>query len=57
MLVRRKVLAQRVYEPIERFSSLLQKYNEAIDMTHLYVLREDFAAAKEAVADLLDPTA
>lgn len=50
MLVRRKVLAQRVYEPIERFSSLLKKYNEAIDMTHLFVLREDFAAAKEAFA-------
>jgi HD superfamily phosphohydrolase len=55
MLVRRKVLAQRVYEPIERFSSLLQKYNEAIDMTHLFVLREDFAKAKEAVAKFQQP--
>jgi HD superfamily phosphohydrolase len=52
MLVRRKVLADRVYEPIERFSDLLTKYNEAIDMTHLYVLREDFAAAKEVVAGI-----
>lgn len=49
MFVRRKVLGRYIYEPIERFSALLNKYNEAIDMTHLYVLREDLSAAKGVI--------
>ena len=52
MFVRRKVLGRHIYEPIERFSALLNKYNEAIDMTHLYVLREDLVKAKEVIAKL-----
>lgn len=40
MLVRRKVLGQFIYEPIEKYSSLLQKYNEVIDLSFLYVLPE-----------------
>lgn len=52
MFVRRKVLGRHIYEPIERFSALLNKYNEAIDMTHLYVLREDLPKAKEVIAQL-----
>jgi HD superfamily phosphohydrolase len=49
MLVRRKQFGKYVYEPIERFSALLTKYNESIDMTHLYVLPEDYAAAKQVI--------
>ncbi len=49
MLVRRKSLGHYVYEPIESYSALLNKYNEAIDMTYLYVLREDYAAAKTVI--------
>lgn len=52
MLVRRKMLGKFVYEPIERYSDLLTKYNEAIDVTHLYVLPEDYAAAKTAIAPI-----
>jgi hypothetical protein len=52
MLVRRKMFGKFVYEPIEKYSALLTKYNEAIDVTHLYVLPEDFAAAKAAIAPI-----
>lgn len=50
MLVRRKMFGKYLYEPIERFSALLTKYNESIDMTHLYVLQEHYADAKVAIA-------
>ncbi len=50
MLVRRKMFGQYRYEPIERYSALLTKYNEAIDMTNLFVLPEHYAAAKTAIA-------
>lgn len=46
MLVRRKMLGKHVYEPIEKYSSLLNKYNEVIDSTNLYVLPEDYEATK-----------
>lgn len=49
MLVRRKVFGKHTYEPIEKFSALLNKYNEAIDMTHLFVLREDHHAAQKVI--------
>ena len=49
MLVRRKMFGKYRYEPIERYSALLTKYNEAIDMTHLYVLPEHYASAKAAI--------
>lgn len=52
MFVRRKMFGKFVYEPIEKYSALLTKYNEAIDLTHLYVLPEDFAAAKTAIAPI-----
>ena len=50
MLVRRKMFGKFVYEPIERYSALLTKYNEAIDMTHLFVLPENYASAKAAIS-------
>jgi hypothetical protein len=39
-----------VFEPIEQFSALLTKYNESIDMTHLFVLPEHYASAKAAIS-------
>lgn len=50
MLVRRKIFGKHHYEPVEKFSALLNKYNEAIDMSHLFVLREDHHAAQKVVA-------
>ena len=50
MQVRRKVFGKHHYENIEKYSDLLNKYNEAIDMTHLYVLREDVGKAKEVIS-------
>ncbi len=52
MLVRKKVFGAAVYEPIERHSSLLNKYNEVIDLTNLYVLPEHVAAAMKAIEPL-----
>jgi HD superfamily phosphohydrolase len=52
MLVRKKLLGGRIYEPIELYSSLLNKYNEAIDLTHLYVLPEHSDAAQRTIAHL-----
>lgn len=52
LLVRRKVLGRFVYDPIGRYSSLLVKYNEIIDLTHLYVLREDADDAGRALKTL-----
>jgi len=54
MLVRRKLLGRFVFDPIGRYSSLLTKYNEIIDLTHLYVLREDADAANAALKGLAD---
>lgn len=54
MLVRRKVLGRFVYDPIGRYSSLLVKYNEIIDLTHLYVLGDDAEIASQALSKLAD---
>lgn len=50
MLVRKKLLGAHVYEPVELYSSLLNKYNEAIDLTNLYVLHEHKEDAKKVIA-------
>lgn len=52
MLVRRKLLGELIYAPIEQYSSLLNKYNEVIDATHLYVLPEHAAAAMKVIHSL-----
>jgi HD superfamily phosphohydrolase len=52
MLVRRKMFGEYRYEPIEHYSALLTKYNEAIDMTHLFVLPEHYDAAMIAIAPI-----
>ena len=49
MLVREKRLGQVVYTPIERYSSLLKRYNEAVDIENLYVLPEHVDLAEAAI--------
>jgi len=46
LLVRRKMFGRIVYEPIGRYSDLLNKYNEVIDQSNIYVLREDYVDAQ-----------
>jgi hypothetical protein len=52
LLVRAKRLGRLVFTPIEKYSSLLKKYNEVIDMANLYVLPEHFKSAMSALEKL-----
>lgn len=45
ILVARKILDRLQYVPVETVSTLLQKYNEQIDRTNVYVLREHYQDA------------
>ncbi len=47
LLVRRKLFGNFLFEPIEQYSPLLQKYSEVIDLNNLYVLPSDWAKAKK----------
>lgn len=49
MLVREKRLGRVAYTPIERYSGLLKRYNEAVDIVNLYVLPEHLDAAESAI--------
>ncbi len=49
LLVREKRLGEIVFTRIQRYSALLKKYNEALDIVNLYVLPEHAAAAMRAV--------
>lgn len=49
MLVREKRLGKLSFTPIERYSGLLRRYNEALDIENLYVLPEYLDAAEEAI--------
>ncbi len=57
LLVRRKMFGRIVFEPVERYSELLNKYNEVIDLSNLYVLREHLPAAQKVIQDLGWPMA
>lgn len=52
LLVRRKLLGRFVYEPVESYSSLLNKYNEVIDQSHLYIAPGDEDKAREIALGL-----
>jgi HD superfamily phosphohydrolase len=52
LLVREKRLGEIIYTPIQRYSSLLKKYNEALDIVNLYVLPEHYQAALGAAKRL-----
>lgn len=47
ILVAQKFLRRTEYAPIERVSTLLQKYNEQIDLVYVYVFRGDYRRALE----------
>ena len=49
----RKLLGQRLLEPIAHYSNLLQKYNEEIDITHVYVRRADWPRLEPRLAALV----
>lgn len=49
LLVRRKMFGKVFYEPIEKYSSLLKRYNEIIDLANLYVLPENWLKAKKII--------
>lgn len=49
LLVREKRLGKIVFTPIQKYSSLLKKYNEALDIVDLYVLPEFTETAMRAV--------
>lgn len=53
MLVRRKMFGKFVYETIEEYSALLNKYNEVIDMSNLYVLPDYYNRAKGVIAKMV----
>jgi HD superfamily phosphohydrolase len=52
LMVRRKMFGRIVFEPVERYSELLHKYNEVIDLSNLYVLRENLPAAQKVIQDI-----
>lgn len=52
LYARRKIFGQPTLEPIARYSDLLQKYNEQIDLTHVYVRREDWPRLAPRLAPL-----
>ncbi|MFH1047218.1 MAG: HD domain-containing protein [Patescibacteria group bacterium] len=52
LLVRRKMFGHIAFEPVERYSELLNKYNEVIDLSNLFVLREHMPAAQKVIHDL-----
>lgn len=52
LLVRRKMFGRIVFEPIGKYSDLLNKYNEVIDQSNIYVLREDYVDAQAALKQM-----
>lgn len=49
LVVREKNLGRIVFTPVERYSALLKKYNEVIDIVNLYVLPEHLEAALRVI--------
>jgi HD superfamily phosphohydrolase len=52
LFVRRRLLGRHVLDPITSYSNLLTKYNEQVLMTHLYLRRDDWDRAREALTAL-----
>lgn len=51
-LVRRKMLGKIFYEPIDKYSSLLNRYNEIIDLRNLYVWPDQVSRVKKIMAGI-----
>jgi hypothetical protein len=41
-----------VFEPVGKYSDLLNKYNEVIDQSNIYVLREDYVRAQAVLKQM-----
>src|SRR3989339_280480 len=52
LLVRRKMFGRIAFEPMGRYSELLNKYNEVIDLSGIYVLREHALIAQRVMDEL-----
>ena len=46
LFVIKRIMGECFYEPIEKYSNLLQKYNEEISIVDVYVLKEDYPKQK-----------
>lgn len=51
-LVRRKMLGKVFYEPIAKYSSLLNRYNEIIDIKNLYVMPDQVSKVRKIMANI-----
>ena len=53
LFVVKRVMGNYFYEPIERYSRLLQKYNEEINIIDVYILKENYAKVHTSLQKLL----
>lgn len=53
LFVVKRIMDEYFYEPIEKYSNLLQKYNEEIDIADVYILKEDYARVARGLKKLL----
>jgi hypothetical protein len=53
LFVVKRIMDEYFYEPIEKYSNLLQKYNEEINIADVYILKEDYARVVRGLKKLL----
>ena len=53
LFVVKRVMGEDFYEPIEKYSNLLQKYNEEINLFDAYILKEDYPKVASGLKKLL----
>jgi HD superfamily phosphohydrolase len=53
LFVVKRVMGENYYEPIDKYSRLLQKYNEEIHITDVFILKEDYPSAEKELKRLL----
>ncbi len=49
----KRVMGEDFYEPIEKYSNLLQKYNEEISIVDVYILKSEYARVARGLKKLL----
>ncbi len=53
LFVVKRVMGEDFYEPIEKYSNLLQKYNEEINLFDVYIVKEDYPKVASSLKKLL----
>lgn len=53
LFVVKRVMGEYFYEPIWKYSNLLQKYNEEINVVDVYVLKEDYSKMERTLKQML----